>query len=191
MQQASLRPENIHLDSANIQSSNAFFLDISLREKRSERNVSALISFGQWHHIYKSWVCVFTEAIPVKRVAQGQRRAAPRGNWTTDPAGLLVTSLPLSTDFYRRWINTSRVRESRSMIQMLLSLQAHYFTLYKSAASGSQRAERKVFLPAVAQNWSWLAQQWQFVRCQRPISRIICSYNGWLVLFFRTFCHLR
>lgn len=41
-------------------------------------------------------VWVLTEAIPVKHLAQGQRRAAPRRNWTTDSAGLLVTSLGLS-----------------------------------------------------------------------------------------------
>lgn len=124
-------PENIHLDSANIQSSNTFLLDISLRKKR-------------WREMYQCWyplvsditfikdvrVCVrglwrmllclrlFTEAIPVKHLAQGQRRAAPHSNWTTDPAGLLVTSLGLSRAFNRCRINTSSVNESRSSTQM-------------------------------------------------------------------------
>lgn len=55
MSPASPGPENIHLDSVNIQSSNMFLLEVSVRGK--SRGM-VLRFFGQRHHIYKVYVCV-------------------------------------------------------------------------------------------------------------------------------------
>lgn len=102
--------ENIHLDSANTQSSNTILLDISLR-KKPEKCISA-IPWPVTSHLLRLCVCVVgvifqcvcvvcvcVLATLLQCLAQGQRRAGPHSNWTTDPTRLLVTYLALSRTF--------------------------------------------------------------------------------------------
>lgn len=140
---SSLGTENINLDSANIQFSNALLLDLSLR-KRAEKCISLLslvsdITFIKVECLF-TWggclcwlVCVqmCVLAISQEYLAQGQRQAGSPCNWTRDLARLLVTCLALSRTFYRCWINTTCSNESSSVIQMNLSKKVlNHFSFY-------------------------------------------------------------
>lgn len=91
--------------------------------------VCACLRMGA-HACIWTWMCVcvcvhvFTEAIPAKRVALGQRRATSHSNWTTDSAALFVTSLGLSRPFYRSAIKTSSTHETMWVIQIWLFLHS-------------------------------------------------------------------